>query len=33
VMKRRVAGRGAKAGQPFWGCSRYPSCRAIVPIG
>jgi restriction system protein len=32
VMKRRVAGRGPKIGQPFWGCSRYPSCRARVPI-
>jgi restriction system protein len=32
AMKHRVAGRGAKIGQPFWGCSRFPSCRAIVPI-
>lgn len=28
-MVRRVAKRGQRAGQPFWGCSRYPACRGI----
>lgn len=27
AMVRRVAQRGARAGESFWGCSRYPSCR------
>ena len=25
----RVARQGARAGQPFWGCSNYPRCRFI----
>ena len=25
-MTMRTASRGPKAGQPFWGCSAYPSC-------
>ena len=27
TMVERKASRGATAGQYFWGCSRYPSCR------
>jgi len=26
-MRRRTAGKGPRAGQPFWGCSGYPDCR------
>jgi hypothetical protein len=29
-MVLREAKRGARAGQSFWGCSRYPACRAIL---
>lgn len=32
-MVRRVAGRGQRAGQPFWGCSKYPACKACINIG
>lgn len=32
MMKVRTAKRGAHAGQPFWGCSRYPVCRLTRPI-
>ena len=27
TMKRRTATHGKFAGQPFWGCSRFPACR------
>jgi restriction system protein len=26
-MRQRVARRGVLAGEPFWGCSRYPKCK------
>lgn len=29
AMVRRTAKRGANAGNVFWGCSTYPSCRGI----
>jgi restriction system protein len=32
AMVVRTAHRGAHAGQQFWGCSRFPECRATVPI-
>jgi restriction system protein len=32
-MVRRVAKKGANAGNAFWGCSGYPSCRATRLIG
>ncbi|QDU72632.1 restriction endonuclease [Mucisphaera calidilacus] len=32
-MVQRVAQRGANAGQAFWGCSGYPSCRATRRVG
>jgi restriction system protein len=28
-MRRRIAGKGPRAGQAFWGCSGYPDCREI----
>jgi len=31
-MVRRAARQGANAGQSFWGCSKYPSCRGIRAI-
>ncbi len=31
-MVRRVARRGASAGQGFWGCSGYPRCRGTRPL-
>ena len=27
VMRRRTATQGKFTGQPFWGCSRFPTCR------
>jgi len=30
AMVQRTATRGANAGNLFWGCSRYPKCKAIV---
>ena len=32
-MVRRTAKKGPNAGQAFWGCSTYPACRGIRPIG
>lgn len=29
VMVKRVAKQGPKAGDLFWGCSRYPGCRGV----
>lgn len=29
-MVRRVAKKGAKAGNAFWGCSQFPNCRGAV---
>lgn len=29
-MVRRVARKGATAGQEFWGCSAYPRCRGVI---
>jgi len=31
-MVLRTAGRGPTVGQRFWGCSRFPSCRAVLPV-
>jgi restriction system protein len=31
-MVKRIAGRGPHAGDPFWGCSAFPDCRAIAPL-
>lgn len=31
-MLRRIAKRGANAGQAFWGCSNYPGCKTTLPI-
>jgi restriction system protein len=32
AMVRRVAKRGENAGNAFWGCTEYPSCRGTRPI-
>ena len=32
TMVKREAKRGANAGNVFWGCSTYPSCKCIRPI-
>ncbi|OXY82396.1 nuclease-related domain-containing protein [Oceanimonas doudoroffii] len=29
-MLLRESKRGANAGEPFWGCSQFPKCRAVV---
>jgi len=29
-MVRRLAKKGANAGQEFWGCTAYPRCRGVV---
>lgn len=29
-MVRRLAKKGANAGQEFWGCTAYPKCRGVV---
>lgn len=31
-MQVRIARRGSRAGQRFYGCSRYPRCRGVRPI-
>ncbi|MCH3968837.1 MAG: NERD domain-containing protein [Atopobiaceae bacterium] len=31
-MVRRTAKKGPHAGEPFWGCSRWPDCKGIVDI-
>jgi restriction system protein len=31
-MVERVARKGSRAGQAFWGCETFPACRATVPI-
>jgi hypothetical protein len=31
-LERRVARQGARAGEPFLGCSNYPRCRYTAPI-
>jgi restriction system protein len=32
AMVRRMARRGSHAGEEFWGCSTYPTCRGTAPI-
>ena len=31
-MVLRTAVRGTRAGERFWGCSRFPNCRAVLPL-
>jgi restriction system protein len=31
-MMQRVAKRGSRAGERFWGCSRFPDCRGVRPV-
>ena len=32
AMKLKTAGKGPHAGNNFWGCSKYPTCKKIVNI-
>lgn len=32
TMVKRKARQGVRAGQEFWGCSRYPKCRVIINL-
>ena len=32
IMILRTAKKGPNRGNKFWGCSRYPACRAIMPF-
>ncbi len=32
AMIKRLAKRGANAGNSFWGCSKYPGCRGVVNV-
>ncbi len=29
AMIKRIAGKGENAGQAFWGCSKFPTCRGV----
>lgn len=31
-MVQRIARKGRSAGQPFWGCSRFPTCKGTRPM-
>jgi restriction system protein len=31
-MLQRTARKGPRAGQPFWGCTKYPDCRGTLPF-
>lgn len=31
-MVLRTAQRGARPGEQFWGCSRFPACRVVLPF-
>ena len=32
AMVRRIAGKGPRSGQSFWGCRRFPECNGIINI-
>jgi restriction system protein len=32
ATRRRIAGKGPRAGKAFWGCTKYPDCRGILDI-
>lgn len=32
IMARRMATKGSRAGQGFWGCSMFPKCRGTRPL-
>jgi restriction system protein len=32
LMRKRTSGKGPHAGDPFWGCSGFPSCRGTRPF-
>ena len=31
-MVQRVAKQGKRAGEKFWGCSKFPACRSVLPL-
>jgi four helix bundle suffix protein len=31
-MVKRIARKGPRANQPFWGCAGYPDCKATMPV-
>jgi restriction system protein len=31
-MVQRVAKQGKRPGEKFWGCSKFPACRSVLPI-
>jgi four helix bundle suffix protein len=31
-MVHRIARKGPRANQPFWGCSRYPDCKGTLAV-
>lgn len=31
-MVQRVAKQGKRSGEKFWGCSKFPACRSVLPI-
>ena len=31
-MVQRIARKGPRANQPFWGCSGYPDCKATLAV-
>jgi restriction system protein len=31
-MRQRIARKGPRAGQKFWGCSAYPDCKGTRPV-
>jgi hypothetical protein len=33
TMVQRRANSGPNAGEEFWGCSKYPRCRGVLPVG
>ncbi|MCX6890044.1 MAG: hypothetical protein NTX51_00735 [Verrucomicrobia bacterium] len=32
-MIQRIARKGPRANQPFWGCSSYPDCKGTLAMG
>lgn len=32
LMVKRTAKAGEKAGHEFWGCSKFPACREVMPL-
>lgn len=32
IMVMRKAAKGARVGESFWGCPKFPSCRGVIPL-